>query len=188
MPFKLPTQLETVNAELLRCCRTAGAALQGRRDARLAAAAHRVVSDIFPTHVARQLIRQNSNAADAFAAPRAFGSSREGARTASVKEEEEEEDAAPVAARTLSARGSRPQGRSSAVLLAQRRLAEAFSSVTVVFCDIVSFTPQCHGRSPAVVMAWLDALFVSYDARCDELGLYKARGGAMPPALHRGGG
>ena len=56
-----------------------------------------------------------------------------------------------------------------------------------MFCDIVSFTPQCRGRSAVTVMAWLDALFSKFDQLVEANGLYKARSDA-PPALHCGGG
>ena len=218
-------------ALLLRCCRAVGAGLQLRREALMTRAAASVVKDMFPSHLVPQLLRQHTRGNKSFQLPAASS----GGGSEQTDDRAPRVSAAPTNAssggdRTSLERASfdssgakRGRGRkprTSAVLLAQRRFAEAYTSVvrdstrgsvssrlacahaaapirqrrappraqTVVFCDIVGFTPQCHGRSAVTVMAWLDHLFTKFDKVCDATGLYKARSIGGPGFFRRTAG
>ena len=48
-----------------------------------------------------------------------------------------------------------------------------FSSVSILFSDIVSFTPMCSRLHPMEVVCVLNALYVAYDELCEEHSVYK---------------
>lgn len=50
-----------------------------------------------------------------------------------------------------------------------------FSSVSILFSDIVSFTPMCSRLHPMEVVCVLNALYVAYDELCEEHSVYKVR-------------
>jgi len=69
-------------------------------------------------------------------------------------------------------------------------IAEGIDDATVLFADIVGFTPLAEGLAPAEVVRALDGLFARFDDLTDELGLekiktigdaYMAAGGAVGP-------
>jgi class 3 adenylate cyclase len=57
----------------------------------------------------------------------------------------------------------------------ERRIAEAYDPTTVVFADLVGFTPWSRQTTPADVVATLDALFTRFDALAAEHGLEKIK-------------
>ena len=54
-------------------------------------------------------------------------------------------------------------------------IADRFESVTVVFADIVGFTPLSSGADPEEIVAMLDALFSEFDALADKHGMEKIK-------------
>ena len=48
-----------------------------------------------------------------------------------------------------------------------------FEHVSVLFSDIVSFTPMCSRLRPMEVVCVLNAMCVAFDALCDVHGVYK---------------
>jgi guanylate cyclase len=54
-------------------------------------------------------------------------------------------------------------------------IADAHESVTVLFADIVGFTPLAEQRSPADVVALLDAVFAGWDALAATQGVEKIK-------------
>ncbi|KAG2493187.1 hypothetical protein HYH03_008607 [Edaphochlamys debaryana] len=53
------------------------------------------------------------------------------------------------------------------------RLATWHPQVTILFADIQGFTPMCKQLAPAVVMKFLNDLFVRFDSLLDVYGVYK---------------
>jgi adenylate cyclase len=54
-------------------------------------------------------------------------------------------------------------------------IAESFASATVLFADVVDFTPMSAGMSAAELVALLNRIFTTFDAFVDELGLEKIK-------------
>jgi len=69
-------------------------------------------------------------------------------------------------------------------------IADSFGSASVLFADVVDFTPMSAGMTPGELVTLLDALFTTFDGFVRELGLEKiktvgdaymvASGGARP--------
>ena len=57
----------------------------------------------------------------------------------------------------------------------ERRIAESYDATTVVFADLVGFTPWTHRSSPAEVVAVLDELFTEFDEIAATHGLEKVK-------------
>src|SRR5439155_23362868 len=57
----------------------------------------------------------------------------------------------------------------------ESRIAEAYPATSVVFADVVGFTPWANRTEPARVVALLDDLFTRLDAVSAELGLEKIK-------------
>jgi adenylate cyclase len=57
----------------------------------------------------------------------------------------------------------------------ENRIAEAYPATTVVFADIVGFTPWAGRTDPHRVVALLDDLFSRFDRRAAELGVEKIK-------------
>ena len=57
----------------------------------------------------------------------------------------------------------------------EHRIAESYGSASVVFADLAGFTPWARDRTPAEVVATLDALFTPIDAAADGMGLEKIK-------------
>ena len=51
-----------------------------------------------------------------------------------------------------------------------------FSSVSILFSDIVSFTPMCSRLHPMEVVCVLNAMYVAFDRLCEIHHVYKVRG------------
>ncbi len=54
-------------------------------------------------------------------------------------------------------------------------IADGFDEATVLFADIVGFTPLSAKLSPSALVARLNEVFTSFDAKCAELGLEKIK-------------
>ncbi len=54
-------------------------------------------------------------------------------------------------------------------------LVEHFNSVSVLFCDIVDFTPLSRGISPEELVSLLNSVFSSFDQLCDKYGVEKIK-------------
>jgi adenylate cyclase len=57
----------------------------------------------------------------------------------------------------------------------ERRIAEAYPEATVIFADIVAFTPWAGRTDPGRVVSLLDDLFTRFDAATNEVGLEKIK-------------
>lgn len=57
----------------------------------------------------------------------------------------------------------------------EQRIAEAYPETTVLFADIVGFTPWARQTAPDRVVAVLDKLFSAFDARAAEFGVEKIK-------------
>jgi adenylate cyclase len=57
----------------------------------------------------------------------------------------------------------------------QRPIAEHYDEVTVLFADVVDFTPMSAQLSPAEVVGTLDRLFTDFDALVDRYGVEKIK-------------
>jgi adenylate cyclase len=57
----------------------------------------------------------------------------------------------------------------------EERIAEAYPAVTVVFADIVDFTPWAQRTDPAIVLGLLDDLFSRFDTIASEHGVEKIK-------------
>ncbi len=55
------------------------------------------------------------------------------------------------------------------------RIAEQHDDATVLFADIVNFTPMCESLPPQEVVSLLDDVFSQFDAKVAELGLEKIK-------------
>jgi adenylate cyclase len=54
-------------------------------------------------------------------------------------------------------------------------IAESFESASVLFADVVDFTPMSAGMSAAELVALLNRIFTTFDAFVEELGLEKIK-------------
>ncbi|MBL8681701.1 MAG: adenylate/guanylate cyclase domain-containing protein [Myxococcales bacterium] len=54
-------------------------------------------------------------------------------------------------------------------------IADGYDEATVLFADIVGFTPLSAKLSPEALVARLNEVFTAFDARCSELGLEKIK-------------
>jgi hypothetical protein len=59
-----------------------------------------------------------------------------------------------------------PSSLAARVAMGERNISFSVSSVTVVFMDIVGFTPWCSVTTPEKIMAVLNALFKMFDHHC----------------------
>jgi guanylate cyclase len=57
----------------------------------------------------------------------------------------------------------------------EHRIAESYAATSVVFADLVGFTPWANARTPAEVVATLDSLFTRFDASAERHGLEKIK-------------
>lgn len=57
----------------------------------------------------------------------------------------------------------------------ERTIADRFAQATILFADIVDFTPWAGEKSPEVVVGALDAIFTAFDALAEERGLEKIK-------------
>jgi adenylate cyclase len=57
----------------------------------------------------------------------------------------------------------------------EQRIAESYPATTVVFADIVGFTPWAQRTDPALVVTLLDDLFSRFDTVAAELGIEKIK-------------
>jgi adenylate cyclase len=57
----------------------------------------------------------------------------------------------------------------------ERRIAEAYPEATVIFADIVAFTPWAGRTDPGRVVSMLDDLFTRFDAATNQVGLEKIK-------------
>lgn len=57
----------------------------------------------------------------------------------------------------------------------ERRIAEAYPDTTVLFADLVGFTPWARRTDPARVVGFLDDLFTRFDALAAECGVEKIK-------------
>ena len=53
---------------------------------------------------------------------------------------------------------------------------QEFQSVSILFSDIVSFTPMCSRLRPMEVVCVLNAMYVAYDQLCEKHHVYKVIG------------
>jgi adenylate cyclase len=68
-----------------------------------------------------------------------------------------------------------PAGISARLLSGERSIADVYSSVTVLFADIVEFTPMAARLRPGVVVELLGRLFTRFDDLVAERGLEKIK-------------
>ncbi len=57
----------------------------------------------------------------------------------------------------------------------ERRIADAYPAATILFADVVGFTPWAQRTAPDRVVAVLDGIFSSFDQLTEESGLEKIR-------------
>jgi class 3 adenylate cyclase len=57
----------------------------------------------------------------------------------------------------------------------REKIAESFNDVTVLFADVVDFTPWAATRSPGEVLDVLNAIFSTFDRLADQYGLEKIK-------------
>jgi guanylate cyclase len=57
----------------------------------------------------------------------------------------------------------------------ERPIADAYPEVTILFCDIVGFTPVAARTPPAALVRFLDELFARFDTIALQLGLEKIK-------------
>lgn len=57
----------------------------------------------------------------------------------------------------------------------EERIAEAYPETTVLFADLVGFTPWANRTDPATIVELLDDLFTRYDALVDAAGVEKVK-------------
>ena len=57
----------------------------------------------------------------------------------------------------------------------ERRIADAYPATTILFADIVGFTPWAQGTRPDRVVAVLDGIFSAFDELTESTGLEKIR-------------
>src|SRR5215211_4756070 len=56
-----------------------------------------------------------------------------------------------------------------------QRIADQFDSASILFADVVDFTPWAERRTPSEVVGFLDELFSHFDALADRYGLEKIK-------------
>ena len=56
---------------------------------------------------------------------------------------------------------------------------QEFPSVSILFSDIVSFTPMCSRLRPMEVVCVLNAMYVAFDQLCEKHHVYKVRQGLL---------
>jgi class 3 adenylate cyclase len=54
-------------------------------------------------------------------------------------------------------------------------IADSFAEVTVLFADIVDFTPQAGSLAPETLVAWLNEVFSAFDLLVEEHGVEKVK-------------
>ena len=64
-------------------------------------------------------------------------------------------------------------GNAGPLLREPHKLATAHEQITVLFADVVGFTPMCRELAPEVVMAFLNDLFSRLDELTAIYGVYK---------------
>jgi class 3 adenylate cyclase len=64
-------------------------------------------------------------------------------------------------------------GAAGPLLREPHKLATAHAEITVLFADVVGFTPMCRELAPEVVMAFLNDLFSRLDELTTIYGVYK---------------
>jgi hypothetical protein len=181
-------------AALVRCCRAIGEALFARRELATAHAATQVAGDIFPAHVVERLLarsrrasvsvaasaRRSQDAAAAVApagalrldvsSPRLGMSSPRRSRGVSASND-------PAADVLRSARLSAHAGSPTAATAEEEEaglfFCDSHACITVIFIDVVNFTPLAESQPPAATMRMLHSLFSRFDALCESLGIYK---------------
>jgi len=57
----------------------------------------------------------------------------------------------------------------------EQHIADHFDAVTVLFADLVGFTPMAAASAPEAVVALLGAVFTEFDVLCDRFGLEKIK-------------
>ncbi len=57
----------------------------------------------------------------------------------------------------------------------EQRIADHFDDVTVLFADLVGFTPMSTGTTPEALVALLGAVFTEFDTLCDRFGIEKIK-------------
>jgi adenylate cyclase len=55
------------------------------------------------------------------------------------------------------------------------RIADRIENVSILFADLVDFTPVAHGEPPEKVVAYLDEFVRTFDLMCDECGVEKIK-------------
>ena len=68
-----------------------------------------------------------------------------------------------------------PPAIASRLKRGERRIAESYPEATVLFADIVGFTPWAQRTSPERVVELLDGLFTTFDEQTARLGLEKIK-------------
>ena len=68
-----------------------------------------------------------------------------------------------------------PEPIADRLLRSPETIAEQHPSVTVLFADIVGFTPWASNRNPEEVVDVLDRIFSTFDALCDKHGVEKIK-------------
>jgi len=68
-----------------------------------------------------------------------------------------------------------PAAIASRLRRGERRIADAYPATTILFADIVGFTPWAQRTPPDRVVAVLDAIFSAFDHLTEQLGLEKIR-------------
>ena len=68
-----------------------------------------------------------------------------------------------------------PLSIASRLKAGESTIADRFSRATILFADIVDFTPFAVARSPDEVVETLDGMFTAFDALADERGLEKIK-------------
>ncbi|KAG2485340.1 hypothetical protein HYH03_015921 [Edaphochlamys debaryana] len=116
-----------------------------RHIAQVSEAEHRLLEQIFPRHVLAYMTEEGFV----------------------LEREEATADQAPAGQSLASLAAWRPYVRDCT------RLATWHPQVTVLFADIQGFTPMCKQLPPAVVMKFLNDLFVGFDSQLDVYGVYK---------------
>jgi class 3 adenylate cyclase/putative methionine-R-sulfoxide reductase with GAF domain len=57
----------------------------------------------------------------------------------------------------------------------EQRIADHFDDVTVLFADLVGFTPMSAGTAPEALVELLGAVFTEFDTLCDRFGIEKIK-------------
>lgn len=167
-----------VNSESLReYCEIVGAAIFCRRAQNALETSQSIVHDIFPQHVAKALearAREEAAPAEAPSAEEVAGSSSPGMSHSPARSGSGQgSDGSAVLEAATDARGGDHHLAPVQLRTSSQLFAEAFSSVTVIFADIVGFTALARERAPSAVMATLDDLFSRFDDLCTRHDVFK---------------